>query len=45
MVYEAYKELIDDEQRLIKQEREMDESAREVFLDSFQSHSTETLVF
>ena len=44
MVYEAYKELIDDEQRLLKQEREMDESAREAFLDSFQANSSETLV-
>lgn len=44
MVYEAYKELIDDEQRLLKQEREMDESARESFLDSFQANSNETFV-
>ncbi|MDE5977448.1 MAG: PD-(D/E)XK nuclease family protein [Turicibacter sp.] len=44
LVYEAYKELVSDEQQLLKQEREMDERAREVFLESFQTYSNQTLV-
>ncbi len=44
VVYEAYKELVEEKQQLLRQEREMDEAAREQFLDCFQTDSSQTLV-
>ncbi|HAX72122.1 MAG TPA: ATP-dependent DNA helicase [Firmicutes bacterium] len=44
MVYDAYEQRVGQTQKLLVQEREMDEVAREQFLDQFVSQPTQTLV-
>lgn len=44
MVYEAYREFIQEDQQLMKQEREMSEQQRDQFLGAFKSTNKETLV-
>lgn len=44
MVYAAYQELVQDEQDLLLQKREMSESQRLVFLEQFNEHNKRTMV-
>ena len=44
LVYEAYRELIEDEQDLMKQEREMSEQDRDTFLQALKNDRQQTRV-
>ncbi len=44
MVYEAYEQLVGDQQVTLKQEREMNEAERDLFLSSFEEDPQQTLV-